>query len=110
MLSNISVSLSNLCIFFAEGFYLCFDWCFVLLSSICSCVLRCMRSLHILETNFLLVFQLLISSVQFSGSVVSDSLRCHELQHARPPCPSPTPGVHSELLLFPPNSEATYSL
>ena len=35
------------------------------------------------------------SSVQFSCSVVSDSLRPHELQHARPPCPSPTPGVHS---------------
>ena len=32
--------------------------------------------------------------VQFS-SVVSDSLRPHELQHARPPCPSPPPGVHS---------------
>ena len=36
----------------------------------------------------------LISSVQFSRSVVSDSLRPHELQHARPPCPSPTRGVH----------------
>ena len=35
------------------------------------------------------------SSVQFSHSVVSDSLRPHELHHARPPCPSPTPGVHS---------------
>ena len=35
-----------------------------------------------------------ISSVQFSHSVVSDSLWPHELQHARPPCPSPTPGVH----------------
>ena len=32
--------------------------------------------------------------VQFRCSVVSDSLRPHELQHARPPCPSPTPGVH----------------
>ena len=32
--------------------------------------------------------------VQFSHSVVSDSLQPHELQHARPPCPSPTPGVH----------------
>ena len=31
----------------------------------------------------------------FSRSVVPDSLRPHELQHARPPCPSPTPGVHS---------------
>ena len=37
----------------------------------------------------------LFSSVQFSHSVVSDSLWPHELQHARPPCPSPTPGVHS---------------
>ena len=35
-----------------------------------------------------------LSSVQFSHSVVSDSLRPHGLQHARPPCPSPTPGVH----------------
>ena len=34
------------------------------------------------------------SSVQFSCSVVSDSLRPHESQHARPPCPSPTPTVH----------------
>ena len=32
-----------------------------------------------------------LSSVQFSRSVVSDSLRPHELQHTRPPCPSPTP-------------------
>ena len=35
------------------------------------------------------------SSVQFSRSVVSDSLRLHESQHIRPPCPSLTPGVHS---------------
>ena len=34
-------------------------------------------------------------SVQFSCSVLSDSLRPQESQHARPPCPSPTPGVHS---------------
>ena len=34
-------------------------------------------------------------SVQFSLSVVSNSLRPHESQHARPPCPSPTPGVYS---------------
>ena len=37
-----------------------------------------------------------ISSVQFSRSVVSDSLQPHESQHAKPPCPSPTPGVHSD--------------
>ena len=36
------------------------------------------------------------SSVQFSCLVVSDSLRPHESQHARPLCPSPTPGVHSD--------------
>ena len=35
-----------------------------------------------------------IISVQFSCSVVSNSLLPHESQHARPPCPSPTPGVH----------------
>ena len=33
--------------------------------------------------------------VQFSRSVVSDSLQLHGLQHTRPPCPSPTPGVYS---------------
>ena len=38
-----------------------------------------------------------ISSVQFSCSVMSNSLRPHEFQHARPPCPSPTLGVHSDL-------------
>ena len=36
------------------------------------------------------------SSVQFSSSVMSNSLRPHESQHARPPCPSPSPGVHSD--------------
>ena len=35
-----------------------------------------------------------ISSVQFSRSVVSSSFQPHELQHARPPCPSPTPRVY----------------
>ena len=42
-------------------------------------------------------YHYLISSVQFSHSVVFDSVRPHELQHARPPCPSQTPRV-------PPNS------
>ena len=35
-------------------------------------------------------------SIQFSRSVVSDSLQPRESQHARPPCQSPTPGVHSD--------------
>ena len=38
----------------------------------------------------------LIRSDQVSLSVVSDSLQSHESQHPRPPCPSPTPGVHSD--------------
>ena len=39
--------------------------------------------------------QMVFSSVQFSRSVMSDSLRPCESQHARPPCPSPTPGVRT---------------
>ena len=42
------------------------------------------------------IFLMAFSSVQFSHSVVSDSLRPHESQHARPLCPSPTPGVHPD--------------
>ena len=38
---------------------------------------------------------IVVCLVQFSRSVVSDSLRPHELQHAKPPCPSPTHGVYS---------------
>ena len=48
------------------------------------------------ESTQLKTFISTFSSVQFSRSVVSDSLRPHESQHARPPCPSPTPGVHSD--------------
>ena len=39
---------------------------------------------------------LCFSSVQFSHSVMPDALRPHESQHVRPPCPSPSPGVHSD--------------
>ena len=46
-------------------------------------------------SNFIFFFTFL-TSVQFSRSIVSDSLPPHELQHARPPCPSQTPGVHSD--------------
>ena len=41
----------------------------------------------------------LVSQFQFSHSVMSDSLRPHESQHARPPCLSPTPGVYSNSYL-----------
>ena len=43
-----------------------------------------------------LIFIYIIPLIQFSCSVVSDSLWLHELQQARPPCPSPIPGVHSD--------------
>jgi len=49
--------------------------------------------IYIFYTHTLVKF----SSVQFSRSVACDSLQPHESQHARPPCPSPTPGVHSNL-------------
>ena len=42
----------------------------------------------------------MFNSVQFSHSVASDSLQPHELQHTRPPCPSPTPRVHSNSRLL----------
>ena len=53
------------------------------------------RRQHGQMTGSFSFFLLLIQSVQFSCSVVSDSLRPHGLQHARPPCPSPTLGACS---------------
>ena len=54
-------------------------------------------SVCLILLGFSLVVPLLPEiSVQFSRSVVSDSLRPHESQHARPPCSSPSPGVHSD--------------
>ena len=51
----------------------------------------CFFGIYLYEFLYILI----LSSVQFSCSVVSDSLRPNELQHARPPCLSPTPGVYS---------------
>ena len=54
---------------------------------------------HQIQINYILFSQKWrrsISSVQLSRSVVSDSLRPHDSQHARPPCPSPSPRVHSD--------------
>ena len=52
---------------------------------------------HEIYRRLLFGRKVMTNLVQFSRSVVSDSLRPHESQHARPPCPSPTPGVHSNL-------------
>ena len=50
---------------------------------------------HFIYLGSLFPTSVLFSSVQFSRSVGSDSLQLHEPQHARPPCPSPTPGVYT---------------
>ena len=54
-----------------------------------SCIMRMVVSLT-LKTD------IKSQSIQFSRSVMSDSLQPHEPQHARPPCPSPTPRVHPD--------------
>ena len=51
---------------------------------------------HEIKRCLLLGRKAMTDLVQFSRSVVSDSLWPHEWQHTRPPCPSPTPGVHSD--------------
>jgi len=51
--------------------------------------------LNIIKTKIMASGPIQFSSVQFSHSVMSDSLQPHELQYARPPCPSPIPRVHS---------------
>ena len=52
--------------------------------------------IHLSWLSFQIIYKHQIRSDQISRSVVSNSLRPHESQHARPPCPSPTPGVHSD--------------
>ena len=56
----------------------------------CMCMAEFLHCWPETITTLLISYQ----SVQFSRSVVSDSLWPHESQHTRPPCPSPTPGVH----------------
>ena len=69
------------------------------------CLAKCKGSVEVYTIYFPFLFLIsilywkamamtIISSVQFSRSVMSDSLRPHKPQHTRPPCPSPTPGVY----------------
>ena len=59
--------------------------------------LLCVRQqMEWIKYNNNIKWNIQFSSVQFSRSVMSNSLRPHESQNARPPCPSPTPGVHSD--------------
>ena len=84
-----------------------FPGLFVSLNSEPFCKLLCAPDIDAFEDWRLLILQnvwdlglpavrIQFSSVQFSRSVISDSLRPHESQHARPPCLSPTPRVHSD--------------
>ena len=57
----------------------------------------CFRKAHCKFFSYLILF---LQVSQYSCSVVSDSLRPHGLQHARPSCPSPTPGVYSNSCLL----------
>ena len=60
---------------------------------------ECLSTKKAKYQRFDFVFHLfLFSSVQFSHSVMSDSLRPHKSQLARPPCPSPAPRVYSKLM------------
>ena len=76
------------------------QWCHPTISSFCRPLLLppsifpIIRELHIKTTVRYHLTLTRISSVQFSHSVMSDSLWPHGLQHARPLCPLPTPGVH----------------
>ena len=54
----------------------------------------CFKISQVVHVLYVASSHYLAFSVQFSRSVMSDSLQPHELQHARPPCPSPTPRVH----------------
>ena len=68
---------------------------FFFLIFLCLLLLLYMNSIFNTFTG-LLMNPVSLSSVQFCLSVVSDSLTPHESQHARCPCPSPTPGVHPD--------------
>ena len=57
---------------------------------------RYIQFIHNFQMLFVWHFIFQFSSVKFSHPVTSDSLRPHGLQHARPPCPSPIPGVYSD--------------
>ena len=62
---------------------------------------RCKGDLNFFRENIYLKYFIdKRNEVQFSHAVVSDSLRPHGLQHARPPCPLPTPGVYSDSCLL----------
>ena len=79
----------ELCFQMLLSFRFSFSFHFFFLTAIC----KASADSHFAFLHFFSIYTLQFSSV---SSVVSDSLRPHESQHTRPPCPSPSPGVHSD--------------
>ena len=69
-----------------------FMWYNICINKICYSHMN-INLTHISVVDLFAKSEMVFSSVQLSRSVVSDSLRPHEWQHTRPPCPSPTLGV-----------------
>ena len=96
----LQVHLKRICILLLGGWHVPHLLAMFTLKSCWSLLFHCwalvLLDLTIIETEYWLsnFYCWTVSSIQFSRSVVSDSLRPHESQHARPPCPLPTPGVH----------------
>ena len=86
----------SLPIYPSEGLYFSFTgyFCTYTFSDVLGLILLINILLSGLSRIFIFKYVFQFSSVQFSRSVVSDSLQPHKLQHDRPPCPSPTPRVH----------------
>ena len=96
LLISVHLFQPSLCIDFSEVFSISSN-SVLKISFPCDLTLanRCSFPMFLSYSLLSLPFSLLqFSSVQFSHSVVSDSLWPHELQHARPPCPSPTPRAY----------------
>ena len=86
-----------ICTIFLDSAYMCIYTVFVFLF-LTYFTLYASFSVHPHLYLQMTKFHSFFSSVQFSRSVMSDSLRPHKPQHTRPPCPSPTPRVHRQLL------------
>ena len=95
ILEWVAISFSNACMH-AKSLQSCPTLCEPMDSSLPGSSVHGILKARILEWVAISFSNVQFSSVEFSHSVVSDSLQPHELQHARPPCPSPTPGVHSD--------------
>ena len=99
----ICISLLKKCLFSSSTHFessCIFFWCWAVLSFyiwiFTPYQIYCLQISSPIKYVAFLFYSWSVSPVQFSRSVMSDSLWPHETQHARPPCPWPTPGVHSD--------------